>query len=176
MLSIVELGNPVLRQEARALSKEEILSPPILKLIQDMVAFTTGPSGGVGLAAPQVGQSLQIIVIEDREEYQKRFCTPEQLIERERMPVPLHVIINPQITLDQQSGEAEFFEGCLSVPGLRGVVPRALAVTVTCLNEKAEPVTIRARGWYARILQHETDHLKGILFIDRARKETLITV
>ena len=172
---MIEIGHPVLRLPARELSREEILSVPIQELIDTMVKFTTGPEGGVGLAAPQIGQSLQIIVIEDRAEYQVRYCTPEQLIERERVPVPLHVIINPKITLDKESGTAEFFEGCLSVPGLRGIVPRAKAVKVECLNEKAEPVTIQARGWYARILQHETDHLKGILFLDRAKKETLTT-
>jgi peptide deformylase len=75
------------------------------------------------------------------------------------------VIINPRLTLESET--VEFFEGCLSLPGFTAIVPRALAVKVDCLNERAEPVTIQARGWYARILQHEIDHLHGTLYIDR---------
>lgn len=171
---LVEIGQPVLRIPARELSKEEILSPFIQQFIDSMIQFTRSPLGGVGIAAPQMGQPLQIIVIEDTSE-RHAHLTPKQLAERERKPVSLQVIINPKITIEEAEGVAEFFEGCLSVPNLMGIVPRAKAVTVKCLNEKAEPITIHARGWHARILQHETDHLKGILFLDRARKETLTT-
>jgi peptide deformylase len=76
-----------------------------------------------------------------------------------------HVIINPRLALGKET--VEFFEGCLSLPGFTAIVPRARAVTVECLNERAEPVTIHAHGWYARILQHEIDHLRGTLYIDR---------
>ena len=140
-----------------------------------MINFTKDPEGGVGLAAPQVGRSLQIIVIEDRADYQAARYTPEQLAERERTPVPLHVIINPKITIEEEGGIAEFFEGCLSLPHLLAVVPRSKVVHVECLNEKGEAVSIQARGWYARVLQHEIDHLNGILFLDRAYLETLTT-
>lgn len=93
--------------------------------------------------------------------------TSEQIATRDRHKVPFHVIINPRLYLEE--GEpTEFFEGCLSVPDILGVVPRAKSVRVECLNEKAEPVVIHAKGWYARILQHEIDHLNGTVFLDRA--------
>src|SRR5205823_3008175 len=100
--------------------------------------------------------------IEDKAEYHTH-STPEQIRERERVAVPFHVIINPVLHIEGES-RAEFFEGCLSVPELIGVVPRAKKVRVTCLNERAQPITIHATGWYARILQHEIDHLQGTLF------------
>ena len=83
--------------------------------------------------------------------------------------MPYHVIINPKltVTVTDTAGQAEFFEGCLSFAGFVGLVPRALAVKVECLNEQAEPVTINAKGWYARILQHEIEHLQGNLCLDR---------
>lgn len=172
-LKIVQTGDPVLRQTAKKLSQTEILSPEIQQLIA-MMKETMYDAPGVGLAAPQVGVSLQIIVIEDKPEY-TQLLTPEQIKERERSPVPFHVLINPVIKRDE-STEVQFYEGCLSVAGLVALVPRALSVIVECLNEYAEPVTIQARGWYARILQHEIDHLSGILCIDRMRERTLTTI
>ena len=84
------------------------------------------------------------------------------------------MIINPKLTfLDDSS--AQFFEGCLSVEGYQAIVDRALNVRVECLNERGEEVTINARGWYARILQHEIDHLNGTLYIDRMKTRTLTT-
>lgn len=171
-LAIVKMGHPVLRQRARELSNEEILSPQIQQLIEMM--RVTMRDVGVGLAAPQIGCSLQIAVIEDTEEYQKTI-PPELLKLREREPIPFHVIINPKISIDE-SEYVEFFEGCLSVTDCMGVVPRARCVRVECLNEKAEPVVIEAKGWYARILQHEIDHLHGNLFLDRVLTKSLSTV
>ncbi len=171
MKQLVCLADPILRKKAKALSKEEILSPFIQELITQMVA-TMRAAPGAGLAAPQIGHSLQIAVIEDRFELHRQL-TPEQLAERERREVPLHVIINPQIHLENEI--AEFFEACLSIPELTAIVPRAKVVRVECLNEKGEPTTIDARGWFARILQHEIDHLMGILYLDRAKKETIMT-
>ncbi len=172
-LEIVQAGNPVLRQFARPLSPSEINSREIRELIESMrKCMYDAP--GVGLAAPQVGLSLQLAVIEDREEYHKEVAE-EQLRERERRPVPFHVIINPKFT--EMGGEqAEFFEGCLSVSGFSAVVPRARTVRVECLNERAEPTTIAASGWYARILQHEIDHLNGSLYIDRMLSRTFTTL
>jgi peptide deformylase len=172
-LEIVQAGNPVLRQFARPLSPSEINSREIRDLIESMrKCMYDAP--GVGLAAPQVGFSLQLAVIEDREEYHKEVAE-EQLRERERRPVPFHVIINPKFT--EMGGEqAEFFEGCLSVSGFSAVVPRARTVRVECLNERAEPITIEASGWYARILQHEIDHLNGSLYIDRMLSRTFTTL
>jgi peptide deformylase len=129
---------------------------------------------GVGLAAPQIGFPLQIAVIEDQAEYIEKMA-PRQAIERDRQPVPFHVIINP--TLIAEGEECiEFFEGCLSVTGFTATVSRATRVRVECLNEKGEPVTIHAHGWYARILQHEIDHLHGILYVDRMRSRSLSTI
>src|SRR6185437_4066170 len=113
---------------------------------------------------PQVGFSLQLVVIEDQAEFIGKLPA-EQVAERERRPVPFHVLINPKLTL-LGSEPAEFFEGCLSLAGFTAVVPRARRVRVECLNERAEPVIIEASGWYARILQHEIDHLSGTLYID----------
>lgn len=170
-LEIVQIGNPILRQRARELSKEEILSPQIQQLIEMMKATMHGV--GVGLAAPQIGCSLQIAVIKDTKEYQKTI--PIELLKlREREPVPLHVIINPKLIIDE-SESVQFFEACLSIPNCIGLVPRARRVRVTALNEKAEPIVIEAKGWYARILQHEIEHLHGNLFIDCALTRSLST-
>lgn len=169
-LEVVQLGNPVLRTPARALSKEEILSPQIQSLIQDMTqVMRTAP--GVGLAAPQIGQPLQLVVIEDMDQ---SHLTAEQLRERNRSQVPFHVLVNPKLSIETEE-TASFFEGCLSVPTFLGIVPRAKSVKVECLNERGEPVTIHAEGWYARILQHEIDHLNGTLYVDRVIPFTLTT-
>ncbi|HVV69523.1 MAG TPA: peptide deformylase [Gammaproteobacteria bacterium] len=164
-LKILQTGEPVLRQRARELTPEEITSPYVQTLIL-LMQNTLRDAPGVGLAAPQIGEPLQLAVIEDRPEYTQNL-PPEFVAERERVPVPFHVIINPKLMLEEESAPAEFFEACLSMAGLIGLTPRARAVTVTCLNEHAQPITIKARGWYARILQHEIDHLQGNLYIDR---------
>lgn len=173
LLKICEVGNPVLRKAARSLTLAEIPTHPIQSLIEHM-RDTMRDAPGVGLAAPQIGESLQIVVIEDRVEYHKGL-TETQLQERQRKPVDFHVIINPQIEL-LPSPVALFFEGCLSIPRLMAEVPRSLSVLVTCLNERAEPQTITAHGWYARILQHEIDHLHGRLYTDLMQPETLTTI
>jgi len=162
-LKIVQAGEPVLRQSARELSPDEIRSAVIQQLIEWM-RETMRDAPGVGLAAPQVGLSLQLAVIEDPADVQ-RLMPPEKLAERGRRPVSFHVIINPVLTLEGEP--VEFFEGCLSVPGFFGLVPRASRVRVDCLDERGEPRTIMADGWYARILQHEIDHLRGTLYLDR---------
>ena len=172
-LKILQAGDPILRKQSHPLTKAEISSPSIQQLIKLMRdAMRAAP--GVGLAAPQIGESIQLAVIEDRAEYIND-VSEDQLAERERSAIPLHVIINPKLSvLDDRS--ATFFEGCLSVEGFSAVVDRALNVRVECLNERAEPVTINAHGWYARILQHEIDHLNGTLYIDRMKTRTLTTV
>jgi peptide deformylase len=168
-LEIVQAGNPVLRQRARALSLAEIAGKEIQNLIESMrTCMRAAP--GVGLAAPQVGMSLQLAVIEDREEYHKDNLA-EYLRERERRPVPFQVIINPALT-EIDGEKAEFFEGCLSLAGFSALVPRARLVRVECLDEQGRKKTIEASGWYARILQHEIDHLYGGLYIDRMHTRT----
>jgi peptide deformylase len=172
-LKIVQMGEPVLRQRARPLLAEEIRSDAIGRLIADM-RETMYDAPGVGLAAPQVGMSLQLAVIEDREDWLKDI-TPEQLAERERRPVPFQVVINPRI-VESSSDKVEFFEGCLSLTGFSAVVPRARRVRVDCLDERGEARQIEASGWYARILQHEIDHLLGNVYIDRMRSRTFTSL
>src|SRR3990167_2641692 len=169
-LEIVEVGDPILRQSARPLTIEEIQSAEIQNLIQEMKS-TLRAAPGVGLAAPQIGRPVQLIVIEDMDH---SHLTQEQLIEKERNKVPFHVLINPKLFIEGKE-TAQFFEGCLSVPSLIGVVPRAKTVRVECLNELGQPVVIHATGWYARILQHEIDHLNRTLYIDRVLRATLTT-
>jgi peptide deformylase len=163
-LKIASVGEPVLRGMTRELSKEEILSPAIQSLI-DYMRETLRDAPGVGLAAPQVGEPLQLAVIEDKAEYQKSL-TADELRERDRREVPFHVIVNPVLELLTEPTET-FFEGCLSLPGFMAMVPRARTVRVRALNEAGKLVQIEAEGWYARILQHEIDHLKGTIYIDR---------
>jgi len=172
-LKIVQLGDPVLRQEARPLSSDEIRSAAMQELIEHMKE-TMRDAPGVGLAAPQVGFSLQLAVIEDRPEYQQDIAE-EELRLRDRVPVSFHAIANPRIVQSDDPAR-EFFEGCLSFAGFSALVPRADAVTVECLDERGEPRVIQARGWYARILQHEIDHLRGTIYIDRMHSRTLSTL
>ncbi len=172
-LKIVQAGDPVLRARARELSASEIRSPAIQNLI-DQMRETMREAPGVGLAAPQIGESLQLAVIEDRPDYQVNVAD-DRLALLERSPVPFQVVINPRITLRAGAPPARFFEGCLSVSGWVCVVPRALEVLVEALDERAAPVRIEARGWFARILQHEIDHLHGTLCVDRMYPRTLTT-
>ena len=172
LLEIVQAGDPVLRKQGQMLSLEEIRSPRIQELIE-LMRETMREAPGVGLAAPQIGESIQLAVIEDRAEYIKDVAA-DQLAKYQRSPVPFHVIINPQLTVVGDSS-AEFFEGCLSVNGYSAAVDRGLNVRVECLNERGEAITINAEGWYARILQHEIDHLNGILYVDRMNTRTLST-
>ena len=172
LLKIVQAGESVLRNHARELSREELRSGEIRRLIEWM-RETMRDAPGVGLAAPQVGLPLQLAVIEDPADLQ-RAIAPERLAERGRRPVPFQVVVNPSIELD--GGSAEFFEGCLSVPGLTAIVPRALRARVHCLDHEGEPAAIQADGWYARILQHEIDHLQGVLYLDRMFSRSMMTV
>jgi peptide deformylase len=172
-LKIAQAGEPVLRTQARQLARAEIVSAEIQRLIVDM-RDTMQDAPGVGLAAPQIGLPLQLAVIEDREQMWSNLSAHE-LAEKERRAVPFHVVINPEITLvgDEKS---EFFEGCLSLDGFSAVVPRSRRVRVSYLDEHGEPRTIEAVGWYARILQHEIDHLRGTLYIDRMNSRTFMSV
>jgi peptide deformylase len=172
-LKIVQAGDPVLRTLARPLAREEIASPEIQRLIESM-RETMWDAPGVGLAAPQVGLGLQIAVIEDKAEYTAN-APPDGLVERERQPVPFHVIINPKV-VEASDETVVFVEGCLSLAGFAARVPRQRAVTVECLDHTGAPRTIQASGWYARILQHEIDHLNGKLYIDRMYGRTFSSV
>lgn len=172
-IAIVQAGDPVLRKVARIMSVDEIRSRATQDLIE-LMCETMRAAPGVGLAAPQIGESLQLAVIEDRADYINDI-PPEKLAELKRSAVDFHVIINPKLTIVGNT-KVDFFEGCLSVAGFAAVVSRGESVRVECLNERAEPVTINAQGWYARILQHEIDHLNGTLYIDRMHSRSFTTV
>jgi peptide deformylase len=171
-LEIVQVGTPVLRQQARPLSLEELASPRIQQLIIDM-RDTMRAAPGVGLAAPQIGESLQLVVIEDPPAYHGKLSA-EELAAREREVVPFHVLVNPVLTVRSEEIVAAF-EGCLSFSGFSMVVPRARKVRVEALDENGQRVVKVATGWYARILQHEVDHLHGIVCCDRMESRTLTT-
>lgn len=168
VLPIVQVGDPVLRARAAAIDPKEL--PSLSGLITDMQQ-TMRDAPGVGLAAPQIGRSLQLAVIEDTAEG----LSEEVREARERRPVPYHVIVNPTI---QPIGDEVVmaYEGCLSFKGFIMMVPRARRVRVEALDEHGTPVVIEASGWYARILQHEIDHLHGIVCCDRMDPRTLSTV
>lgn len=172
VLKVLQVGEAVLRQRARPLALDEIRSAPIQELIEHM-RETMREAPGVGLAAPQVGVSLQLAVIEDRAE-NLQGLSAERLAEQERHPAPFHAIVNPTITLGGET--VEFFEGCLSLARFGATVARSRRVVVDCWNERAEPVRIEASGWYARILQHEIDHLHGGLYIDRMNPRSFMTL
>lgn len=124
------------------------------------------------MAAPQVGVPLRLAVIEDR--CRNPFNMPlETFREQERTPVRFHVIINPKITA-REGSERTFFEGCLSVPGFRATVSRLREIQVEYLDENGECHAVTAHGWYARILQHEIDHLNGILYVDLMQTRTFM--
>jgi peptide deformylase len=171
-LKIVQAGDPVLRMAARPLTPEQVRSREIQELI-DWMRETMYDAPGVGLAAPQVGLPVQLAVMEDRADL-LRAMDPQKLAERRRRPVPFQVLINPVV---RASGEqAEFFEGCLSFSGYSALVARPLEVEVDCLDHRGEAVSFRMDGWPARIVQHETDHLRGVLYVDRMRTQSLTTM
>ena len=171
-LDIVQVGDPVLRRRASPLSLDELASPRIQQLIADM-RDTMRAAPGVGLAAPQIGESLRLVVIEDAPEYVAKL-TAEERAAREREAIPFHVLVNPTLTVRTEEVVAEF-EGCLSFAGFSMVVPRARKVRVEAIDENGQRVVKVATGWYARILQHEVDHLNGIVCCDRMESRTLST-
>ena len=173
LLKIVQAGEPVLRAAAGALSREQIALAQTQTLI-DWMRETMRDAPGVGLAAPQVGISLQLAVIEDRPEY-LRDVPPDVLADRERSPVDFHALINPRI-VERSEEQAEHYEGCLSVAGFSALVKRSRAVTVEYLDEHGAQRCVEARGWYARILQHEIDHLNGMLYIDRMEPRSFTNI
>lgn len=162
LLKIVQVGDPVLRNGTRPLTRAEVRSTEIQNLIEWM-RETMYDAPGVGLAAPQIGLPLRLSVIEDTGE----------AAATERKPVPFHVIVNPSLV--PGADEVTHFEGCLSIDGFQAKVPRATTVAVTALDHHGDVVNIQASGWYARILQHEIDHLDGRLYIDRMDPRTFTT-
>ena len=153
VLKVTKLGHPVLRKPSEAVPREAIASAELQRLIRDMID-TMHEEEGVGIAAAQVGVAKQVAVIEVRED------------PRTRQPIPLTVLINPKITAAAKSTEPDW-EGCLSVNDLRGQVPRAQWVDVEMFNQKGERVKFHAEGFFARVIQHECDHLVGKVYLDR---------
>lgn len=158
ILKVARMGHPILRQKARLLKTNEIQTPEIQRLIDDMIE-TMREYDGVGLAAPQVHQSLQIAVMEIPEE-NPRYA--EANIES----VPVTIFINPEITALTKDTE-EFWEGCLSVPGMRGLVKRPRAIKLKAIDRYGKKIETEYEGFSAIAIQHETDHLFGILYVDK---------
>jgi peptide deformylase len=163
ILKVARMGHPVLRARAKAIDPASIGSPRIQQLIDDMFETMTEYQG-VGLAAPQVHESLRLFVA--------GFAADEDE-EDDRSRVPLMAMINPEITpIGQET--IEDWEGCLSIPDIRGRVPRARQISVRAYDRKGRRIELKASGFTARVIQHETDHLDGVLFFDRMRSfETL---
>ncbi len=157
-MNIARLGHPILRQIARPVDLQDLKAPgenDLQQLIDDMID-TMRDESGVGIAAPQVARSLQIIIVE----YQKNERYPAQ------DEIPLTVYVNPVITRVSEE-TSSFWEGCLSLKDLRGLVTRPSAVTVEAVSREGEKIVVAAEGFLAVVLQHEIDHLKGIVFLDR---------
>jgi peptide deformylase len=161
---IVEIGHPVLRERAREVSVEQLRSEEVQRLIDDMIE-TMRAANGAGLAANQVAETVRIAVVEVREGNPRYPYKP---------PIPLTVIVNPVI--EPLDGElAQINEGCLSVPDLRGEVPRHVNVRLRYLDrDGAEHEEVR-RGLTAGTFQHELDHLDGVLFVDRVEDPRTLT-
>lgn len=159
---ICRMGNPILRKKAEDISKDYLLSDDFRQLLIDL-KDSMKHYGGIGIAAPQVGVDLQVAIIE---------LTG---INRygEEINLPLTAFVNPRITYltEEQQG---FWEGCLSVPGLRGFVERPSKVRVNYLNEKGVEQELEAQGFLSTVLQHELDHLQGVLYIDRIKDPRLL--
>lgn len=152
ILDIVQIGDPVLRRKAHKITQ---IDRDIRLLAEDMVE-TLRDSGGVGLAAPQVGESIRMIVVEYPEDDSV-----------EDSPMQTFKVINPEIIWRSEETVVGS-EGCLSIPGYVGNVERSESIRVKGLSVHGRPLKISASGWLARIFQHEIDHLDGICYIDRA--------
>jgi peptide deformylase len=163
---IAQAGAPVLRSRAEDVNPETIATPQFQELVRTMIE-TMRKAPGVGLAAPQIGIPRRVIVLEDRDELVKNL-TAEERREREREPFATRVFVNPVLRLIGEE-RAMFFEGCLSVKGYVGLVERSREVEVTGLDEHGVAQTWHVKGWPARILQHEVDHLEGTLYVDRMK-------
>ena len=172
-LPIVECGDPVLRRPAELVGPSDLRTSKLQLLIAQMRA-TMEAAPGVGLAAPQVGIPIQLAVLHDGPERWGQLTEGER-VARERNGLPFTVLINPTLRPVDDGDNVSFYEGCLSVPGLTGVVGRHRAVRVEALDEHGQPVDRVFSGWAARIVQHEVDHLRGHLYLDRVEIRSLST-
>jgi len=165
VLKVARIGHPVVRAAARELTPDEIRSPQIQRLIDDM-RVTMYEYEGVGLAAPQIHESLRLAVLE---------VPGSDKRAEEGVPgssgshgVPFTVLVNPKVTpLGPETVDG--WEGCLSIPDLRGLVPRFARLRLEALDREGKPYTVEAEGFHARVIQHECDHLEGNVYLDRMR-------
>jgi peptide deformylase len=156
ILKVARLGHPVVRAACSAVPAAAVKSRDFQKFLDDMVD-TMREYQGVGLAANQVHEGLRVATAEVREDASAARKTPA---------VPLTFLVNPEV-VERSEERVDGWEGCLSVPGFRGLVPRHAWVRVKALSRLGEPVELRAEGYFARILQHECDHLDGKVYLDR---------
>ena len=164
ILKVARMGHPVLRARARAIDVGEIKSSRIQQLIDDMFE-TMKEYQGVGLAAPQVHASIRLFVAG---------FAPDPDSEQDEERVPLMTVINPEITVPGPE-MVEDWEGCLSIPDIRGKVPRARRIVLRAFDRKGKRFELQASDFTARVIQHETDHLDGVLFFDRMSSFTTLT-
>lgn len=158
ILKVCRLGHPVLRMQAERVAKDVLASPAIQTFIDNMIQ-TMAEYSGVGLAAPQVHEPLSIAVIESR---------------GPRGDIPMTVLVNPDVTILDESF-VEDWEGCLSIPDFRGRVPRYQKLRVDAQDRHGRQVQFTAEGFFARVVQHEFDHLMGKVYLDRMRDFQTLT-
>ena len=162
---IVTLPEPILRRKAKPVTK---FDKDLQTLIDDMIE-TMRDAPGVGLAAPQVNISDQLIVVEYSEDEDEEELGDEEVEDKPAKPKKLYVMINPEIVKASEE-KVMGVEGCLSIPNIQGEVERHEAIQVKGLNRYGKPQKLKVDGWMARIFQHEIDHLNGVLFTDRATR------
>lgn len=158
ILKVARLGNPVLRQPTPPVEPSALRTPAMQKLIDDMIE-TMVEYQGAGLAGPQVHEAIRLFVAG---------------VDEGDDPMPRMVVVNPELRLLGDT-TVEDWEGCLSIPDLRGRVPRAVEVELRALDRHGDPIRMTAHGFAARVIQHETDHLDGVLFLDRMRSFDSLT-
>ncbi|XP_076590233.1 peptide deformylase, mitochondrial [Chaetodon auriga] len=170
---VCQVGDPVLRSHAAAVDHAAVTGPEIQQVISTMVKVMR-KLDCVGLSAPQIGVPLRILALEYTQKMLEE-SSPESREVRGLSVQPLRIFVNPQLRI--MDGQTVLFqEACESITGFSATVPRFLSVEVSGLNEKGEAVSWQASGWPARILQHEMDHLDGVLYIDRMDSKTFINI
>jgi len=157
ILKVARLGHPVLRQECQAIDPKAITGPEVQRLIRDMYE-TMAEYNGVGLAAPQVHHPVRLLIAGGEADDEGR--------------PTFRIMINPEITVLDEDDRLGMYEGCLSVPGMRGWVERPASIQVKAFNEKGQQEEFTLEGFPAVVMQHECDHLDGVLYVDRIEDMT----
>ncbi len=152
ILKVARMGHPVLRRKCETIDPDKITGPEIQRLIRDLFE-TMIEYNGVGLAAPQVHQPVRLAIAGGEVD--------------EKGSNQFRILINPEVTVLDENDRLGMYEGCLSLPGLRGWVERPASIQVAAWNEKGEKLDFTIEGFPAVVLQHECDHLDGILYVDR---------